>query len=250
MLARIAPASNSAFSNVRIILPSRRTVNVSQASIISSRSCEIKITDLFSLRKRFIMSYKISLPSCDNAVLVSSITRIWGSFITTLAISTSFLVWKSSFCISISPVTSLTPIFFITLVASAFIFLRLIRPNLFLYFSDSARKIFSATVIPGIVPLSWTIIPIPLWSASIMLSGFQLCPWNVIAPLSHSCIPATIEVTVDFPDPFSPMSPLISPGYTVSDTSFKATVLPNFLFIFATVKIGSLIFITSSLCLL
>ena len=42
----------------------------------------------------------------------------------------------------------------ITLVASAFIFLRLIRPNLFLYFSDSARKIFSATVIPGIVPLS------------------------------------------------------------------------------------------------
>ena len=38
--------------------------------------------------------------------------------------------------------------------------------------------------------------------------------------------------------------------YGKAADSFKATVLPNFLFIFATVKIGSLIFITSSLCLL
>jgi hypothetical protein len=35
--------------------------------------------------------------------------------------------------------------------------------------------------------------------------------------------------------------------YTESDTSFKATVLPNFLFMFSTFKIGSLIFITSSI---
>ena len=247
MLERIAPASNSSLLNVLIIFPSRRTVKVSHTSIISSRSCEIKITDLFSLRKRFIISYKISLPSWDKAVLVSSITKIWGCFITTFAISTSFLVWKSSCCISISPVISFTPIFFMTSVASAFIFLRLINPNLFLYLSVSARKIFSATVIPGIVPLSWTIIPIPLWSASIILRGFQSWFLNIILPLSHACIPATMEVMVDFPDPFSPINPRISPGYTESDTSFKATVLPNLLFMFSTFNIGSLMFITSSL---
>ena len=104
---------------------------------------------------------------------------------------------------------------------------------------DSPKKIFSATEIPGTVPLSCTIIPIPFSNAYSIESGFQASPLKCISPLSAFCIPATMEVTVDLPEPFSPMSPKISPRRTSISTSFNATVEPKVLVIFRTLTITS-----------
>ena len=52
--------------------------------------------------------------------------------------------------------------------------------------------------------------------------------------LSAFCIPAIIDVTVDLPEPFSPISPRTLPEQTSIETSFNATVEPNLLFICST----------------
>ena len=103
-------------------------------------------------------------------------------------------------------------------VAFWFIAFLLIIPSLFRNWESSARKIFSATVTPEMVPLSCTTIPIPFCSASIILAGSQLCFLKVILPQVAFCMPAAIEDMVDFPEPFSPIKPLISPGYTSRST--------------------------------
>ena len=132
-------------------------------------------------------------------------------------------------------------------VAFWFIAFLLIIPSLFRNWESSARKIFSATVTPEMVPLSCTTIPIPFCSASIILTGSQLCFLKVILPLVAFCMPAAIEDMVDFPEPFSPIKPLISPGYTSRSTFFSAITLPKFLEIFFISRIGSLMFTLRSL---
>jgi len=132
-------------------------------------------------------------------------------------------------------------------VAFWFIAFLLIIPSLFRNWESSARKIFSATVTPEMVPLSCTTIPIPFCSASIILAGSQLCFLKVILPLVAFCMPAAIEDMVDFPEPFSPIKPLISPGYTSRSTFFSAITLPKFLEIFFISRIGSLMFTLRSL---
>ena len=52
-------------------------------------------------------------------------------------------------------------------------------------------------------------------------------PMYSMLPLSNPCIPENTDVTVDFPDPFSPISPRISPRLTQISTLSRATTGPK-----------------------
>jgi hypothetical protein len=54
-------------------------------------------------------------------------------------------------------------------------------------------------------------------------------------------MPAAMDEMVDLPEPFSPIRPRISPGYTSNVTLLSATTLPNRLKMFFISNIGSLI---------
>src|SRR5690242_13235212 len=50
---------------------------------------------------------------------------------------------------------------------------------------------------------------------------------TVMLPWSGMCTPSSRRISVDFPAPFSPTSPTISPGLKPSDTSCNAWTTPN-----------------------
>ena len=64
-------------------------------------------------------------------------------------------------------------------------------------------KMFSATVQPRTVFDSCRIMHTPCSCACAMVEGFQGLPLYSIVPDVAFCIPAIMEVSVDFPEPFS-----------------------------------------------
>ena len=104
------------------------------------------------------------------------------------------------------------------------------------------RKIFCAIVMPDTVPCSCTIMPMPAFAPSIIVAGAWGFPSKNISPLVAGCMPAAMEVIVDFPEPFSPISPVISPRYTLKSTPLSATVGPKCLVKFLASKSNSFSF--------
>ncbi|MEK0452787.1 MAG: hypothetical protein AGIKBDMD_00730 [Synergistaceae bacterium] len=102
-----------------------------------------------------------------------------------------------------------------------------------LYFMDSLlRSMFSVAVKPGISENSWWTIPIPASSASNGSLNIFSSPSMIILPSyppvsSMTDIPKRIFISVDFPAPFSPTSPSISPGISEKLTSAR-TLFPKY----------------------
>ena len=96
------------------------------------------------------------------------------------------------------------------------------------------------------VPISCTIMEIPLLCAAAAFAGAWGAPRRSISPLSGICIPAMMEDNVDFPEPFSPISPWTSPRLSVKSTFASALVGPKFLLIPRASRIVSVILLITA----
>ncbi len=80
------------------------------------------------------------------------------------------------------------------------------------YWSSRPAQILAATDTVSMVPCSCTIILTPCWLASKLSAGRYGSPKRNISPSSAFRFPEMIAERVDFPEPFSPISPCTSPG--------------------------------------
>ncbi len=94
------------------------------------------------------------------------------------------------------------------------------------------KRIFSLAVKPGIRENSWCTIPIPAANASKGDLKLVSTPSKIIfppyPPVSEiTGIPKIAFIKVDFPAPFSPTSPIISPFLISILISFKTKFSPK-----------------------
>src|SRR3954468_3074123 len=89
------------------------------------------------------------------------------------------------------------------------------------------RKTFSATERCGTTLSSWCTIPMPWRSASRAWRKRTGRPSIRISPSYSACTPAMIFIKVDFPAPFSPTRPWISPRSSRKSTPSSACTPPK-----------------------
>ena len=104
--------------------------------------------------------------------------------------------------------------------ASAYIRRESIRPA---RIGTRPRKMFSPTVRLGTIRISWWIRTTPWSSASDGDFGAYTSPSTVIVPPVGWTMPAMIELRVDLPAPFSPMSPTTRPAVTDRSTPLRTS---------------------------
>ncbi len=173
--------------------------------------CETKSTATPSERRRRVIPKRASTSSSVSELVGSSRISTRASIERARAIST-ICCWSGRsrltgvVGLSSSPSRSSTP------AARRFELRQLIPSGVRV--SRWPRKMFSAIVKSGTSVVSWVTVTIPLWRAAVVLRKWASPPSSVIRPASGRSWPERMLISVDFPEPFSPIRPWISPRYS------------------------------------